>query len=78
MSGAIDPGVVAEFRDTFLRGGWRLAERNYGHASAKLMQLMALAGGPALLAERRALQPCGRKAGGAVIPARDVAQEPVV
>ena len=66
-------GDIEEFRDVFLRRGWRGIERNYGHSSSKLMQLMALAGGPALLAERRAVQGCGRKAGGAVIPPVDQA-----
>jgi hypothetical protein len=54
----------AEFRDVFLRGGWKLAERTYGVSNAVLMQLIAKAGGAELLAERRAVQRCGRKAGG--------------
>lgn len=57
---AVDP---AEVRAVFLRGGWRLLERNYGSSSAVLQQLIALAGGPELLAERRKVQRCGRKAG---------------
>lgn len=57
----VDP---AEVRATFLRGGWRLLERNYGSSSPVLQQLIALAGGPALLAERAMLQGRGRKAGG--------------
>jgi hypothetical protein len=54
---------VDEFRGVFLSRGWRGIERNYGASSSVLMQMIALAGGPALLAERAALQPCGRKAG---------------
>lgn len=54
---------VDEFRGVFLTRGWRGIERNYGASSSVLMQMIALAGGPALLAERAALQPCGRKAG---------------
>lgn len=53
----------AEVRDVFLRKGWRGLERNYGSSSAVLMQLIAKAGGPELLAERAKLQRCGRKAG---------------
>lgn len=59
---------IGEFRDVFLRRGWRGIERNYGCSSAVLMQLIAKAGGPALLAERAALQKTGRKAGGPVKP----------
>lgn len=58
----------AEVRDVFLRRGWKGLERNYGHSNDVLMQLIARAGGPALLAERRAIQTCGRRAGGAVNP----------
>jgi len=54
---------IEEFRDVFLRRGWRGIERNYGSSSAVLMQLIAKAGGPALLAERARVQRCGRKAG---------------
>lgn len=53
----------AEVRDIFLRKGWRGLERNYGSSSAVLQQLIAKAGGPALLAERAKLQTCGRRAG---------------
>lgn len=56
---------IQEFREVFLRRGWRGIERNYGSSSPVLMQLIAKAGGPALLAERAAVQRCGRKAGGA-------------
>lgn len=58
---AADP---AEIRDVFLRRGWRGLERNFGSSNAVLMQLIALAGGQALLAERAAVQATGRKAGG--------------
>jgi len=57
---SVDPD---EFREVFLRGGWKLAERTYGVSTAVLMQLIVKAGGAALLEERRALQRCGRKAG---------------
>lgn len=57
---AVDPN---EFRDVFLRGGHKLAERTYGVSNAVLRQLIVRAGGPALLAERAKRQPCGRKAG---------------
>lgn len=57
----IDP---AEVREVFLRGGWKSLERTYGMSNAVLMQLIAKAGGSALLAERRAVQRTGRKAGG--------------
>lgn len=53
----------AEIRDVFLRRGFRGMERNYGSSNAVIMQLIALAGGPALLAERAAAQKTGRKAG---------------
>lgn len=65
----------AEVRDVFLRRGWRGLERNYGHSSAVLMQLIERAGGKALLAERAAMQRCGRKAGGAVNPPAVIATE---
>lgn len=57
----VDP---AEVREVFLRSGWRGMERNYGSSSAVLMQLIARAGGKALLAERAAVQRSGRRAGG--------------
>jgi hypothetical protein len=57
----IDP---AEIREVFLKGGWKLMERTYGLGNSKLMQLLAAAGGKDLLAERRAVQRTGRKAGG--------------
>jgi hypothetical protein len=57
----IDP---AEFRAVFLKGGWKSVERTYGFGNSKLMQLLAAAGGKDLLAERRAVQKTGRKAGG--------------
>ncbi|WEK42965.1 MAG: hypothetical protein P0Y64_16730 [Candidatus Sphingomonas colombiensis] len=68
MSVAHRPNVVAtadpaEVRDVFLRLGWRGLERNYGSSSPVLMQLIAKAGGPELLAERAAVQSCGRRAG---------------
>lgn len=56
----------AEVRAVFLARGWRGLEKNYGHSSPVLMQLIERAGGKALLAERAALQKCGRKAGGKV------------
>lgn len=56
----VDP---AEVRQVFLTDGHRGIERTYGRSNAVNRQLIALAGGPALLAERAALQPCGRKAG---------------
>lgn len=55
---------INEFRETFLRRGWRGIERNYGCSSPVLLKLIAAAGGDALLAERAAVQRCGRKAGG--------------
>jgi len=54
----------AEVRSVFLRSGWRGMERTYGLSNAVLMQLIAKAGGPELLAERRRVQRTGRKAGG--------------
>lgn len=63
---------VEEFRGVFLKRGWRGIERNYGASSSVLMQMIALAGGPALLAERAALQPCGRKAGARIAVNVDV------
>lgn len=57
---AADP---AEVREVFLRGGWRALERNYGASTPVLLQLIARAGGAALLAERRAIQTSGRRAG---------------
>jgi hypothetical protein len=59
----IDDGIV-EFRDTFLRRGWRGIERNYGSCSNVLLKLLKRAGGATLMAERRSVQKTGRKAGG--------------
>jgi hypothetical protein len=65
---------IAEFRDVFLRRGWRGIERNYGTSSEVLLRLIAAAGGDALLAERAAIQRCGRKAGaGRVVQVEQVA-----
>lgn len=55
---------VEEIRAVFLKSGWKGMERTYGLGNSRLMQLIAKAGGPALLAERRAVQATGRKAGG--------------
>lgn len=63
----LDTVDINEFRSVFLRSGWRGIERNYGMSSAVLMQLIAKAGGPELLAERRAVQRTGRKAGGRMV-----------
>jgi hypothetical protein len=52
-----------EFRDVFLRRGWRGIERNYGVSSDVLHRLIVAAGGDELLAARAALQGCGRRAG---------------
>lgn len=56
----------AEVRAVFLARGWKGLERNYGYSNAVLMQLIERSGGSALLAERRAVQPTGRRAGSAV------------
>ena len=56
--------VPPGFRDTFVSKGWRAVEKRYGASSPVLMQWIAACGGPALLAERAAVQRCGRKAGG--------------
>ncbi|WP_300563156.1 hypothetical protein [Companilactobacillus sp.] len=53
----------SDFRHTFLKGGHKLVERTYGHSNAVIRQLIAKCGGSALLAERRAVQGTGRKAG---------------
>jgi len=55
---------VEEIRGVFLKSGWKGMERTYGLSNSRLMQLIAKAGGPELLAERRAVQKTGRKAGG--------------
>lgn len=57
---------IEEFRDVFLKRGWRGIERNYGSSSAVLMRLIAAAGGLDLLRERAAVQKTGRKAGGRI------------
>ncbi|MEH3121189.1 MAG: hypothetical protein PGN16_04280 [Sphingomonas phyllosphaerae] len=62
QSSAISADPV-EVRAVFLRGGWRALERNYGASTPVLLQLIAKAGGPALLAERAAVQTNGRRAG---------------
>jgi hypothetical protein len=61
---SIDTVDIEEFRGFFVANGWRKSERAYGCCTGVLMQLIAKAGGADLLAERRAVQPCGRKAGG--------------
>jgi hypothetical protein len=53
----------AEIRALFLKGGHRMLERCYGRSNDVTRQLIAKAGGPALLAERAAVQGCGRRAG---------------
>lgn len=58
----IDEGIM-EFRDTFLRLGWRGIERNFGSSSPVLLKLLKRAGGATLMAERRGMQKTGRKAG---------------
>jgi len=56
-----DPG---EIRALFLKGGHRALERCYGRSNDVTRQLIAKAGGAELLAERRKVQRCGRRAGG--------------
>jgi hypothetical protein len=53
----------AEVRELFLRGGHRLLERCYGRSNDVTRQLIAKAGGAALLAERAQVQKFGRRAG---------------
>jgi len=53
-----------EVRAVFLKRGWKGLERNYGYSNDVLMQLIERAGGKALLADRAAIQSCGRLAGG--------------
>lgn len=53
-----------EIRDLFLKGGHRLLERCYGRSNEVTRQLIAKAGGSALLDERAQVQRCGRRAGG--------------
>lgn len=57
---AVDP---QEFGAFFIAKGHKACERAYGVSNAVLRQLIAKAGGPALLAERAKYQRCGRKAG---------------
>lgn len=47
------PPVPPGFRDAFIRGGWRLVERNYGCRTDRLVAWHQLAGGAELDAERR-------------------------
>jgi hypothetical protein len=58
----MDEGIM-EFRDTFLRRGWRGIERNYGSCTSVNLKLLKRAGGATLMAERRAAQKTGRWAG---------------
>lgn len=58
---------VEEIRATFLRGGHKLVERNFGHSNEVNRQLIALSGGNVLKAQRAAVQRTGRKAGGRVL-----------
>jgi hypothetical protein len=60
---------VEEIRSTFLRGGHKLVERNFGHSNEVNRQLLLLAGGNALKAQRAAVQRTGRKAGGRMVEA---------
>lgn len=52
-----------EVRELFLKGGHRLLERCYGRSNDVTRQLIAKAGGAALLAERASVQTKGRRAG---------------
>lgn len=61
---AASVSVPAGFRETFVAGGWKTAEKRYGASNSVLMQWIAACGGPVLLAERAARQKTGRKAGG--------------
>jgi hypothetical protein len=56
--------VPPGFRDTFVSLGHKKCEKRYGASNAVIRQWIAACGGPALLAERRANQKTGRKAGG--------------
>lgn len=53
----------AEVRAVFLKGGHKALERCYGRSNEVTRQLIAIAGGAELLAERARVQRCGRKAG---------------
>jgi len=63
MTTMIQTADPAEIRALFLKGGHRLLERCYGRSNDVTRQLIALAGGPALLAERAQVQRYGRRAG---------------
>jgi hypothetical protein len=69
-----DPQWQAEFRDQIIRRGLASVVRTYGNDHLTLYRAIVAAGGDALLAERAAIQRCGRKAGaGRVVQTEQVA-----
>jgi hypothetical protein len=64
MTGSHIKPVPPGFRERFITKGIRSCEKSYGASNSVLRQWIAACGGPELLAERRARQTTGRKAGG--------------
>lgn len=54
---------IDEFASFFVARGHKACERAFGVSNPVLRQMIARAGGSALLERRRAVQRCGRKAG---------------